>query len=254
MQPKKNLKLRLIILDHIASASATLYPIKEIIAVIRKWDQISNNKSLILIDGAHSIGQIQIDLNDLDCDYYVSNLHKWFFAPRGCAFLYFRDIKQTHKLQPNIISHDYYKAATINFFQRGTRDNTRWFVIKDCIRLFEDNFGGLETITSYVTPILEEAVGLLVKGWKTSQLGIPKELEAPFMRIVALPKLKGYSDNSMAEAEQASLNLVKDLFEKYQVDGQIPIINGKLQCRISCSVYNTIEDYIALRDAIIDLI
>ena len=72
----------------------------------------------ILLLGAHAIGQTEIDLNAFDCDYYVSNLHKWFCAPKGCSFLYLKDKERLEiNLEPNYISHGYKKDLSYNFFQ-----------------------------------------------------------------------------------------------------------------------------------------
>ena len=58
------------------------------------------------MDGAHALGQLHLDLRDINADYYVTNAHKWFSAPKGAAILYVKP-----ELQPSIrtlcVSHGY---------------------------------------------------------------------------------------------------------------------------------------------------
>ena len=42
----------------------------------------------VLVDGAHCIGHFDFKINDLNCDYYGSSLHKWLATPLGCGLLY----------------------------------------------------------------------------------------------------------------------------------------------------------------------
>ena len=48
-------------------------PVAEIIAGVRR----KAPKCLVLVDGAHSLGMLDVDLSTLDCDFFVSNCHKW---------------------------------------------------------------------------------------------------------------------------------------------------------------------------------
>lgn len=41
-----------------------------------------------MVDGAHAVNQVDVDLMDLDCAAYFSNFHKWSYAPKNTAFLY----------------------------------------------------------------------------------------------------------------------------------------------------------------------
>ena len=41
-----------------------------------------------MIDGAHALGTIDLNLHDIGADYYVCNTHKWFCSAKGCGFLY----------------------------------------------------------------------------------------------------------------------------------------------------------------------
>ncbi len=41
-----------------------------------------------LIDGAHGLLALDLDVVDIGADFYVGNAHKWLAAPKGTAFLY----------------------------------------------------------------------------------------------------------------------------------------------------------------------
>jgi selenocysteine lyase/cysteine desulfurase len=185
----------------------------------------------------------------------VGNLHKWLLAPRGCSLLYFKDKQRAVKhMQPCFISHGYNKDLSYNFYQRGTSDKTSWFVVDECFEFYEKNLGGLDRITSFTSRILDEAVELLVKGWQTRILEIPKEMEAPFMRVIKLPLLKDYQIGEGRNDEDVNVQLMKDVFEKFNVISCMVYLQGEFYCRISCFVYNCLEDYVALRDAVLSLV
>lgn len=44
----------------------------------------------VMVDGAHAVAHIDFRINDLNCDYYGSSLHKWLGAPLGAGILYVR--------------------------------------------------------------------------------------------------------------------------------------------------------------------
>jgi isopenicillin-N epimerase len=91
---------KIVFLSHIASATATIFPIEKII-------QFAKSKNIItIIDGAHVPGQIPLQLDSLDVDFYAGNLHKWLCAPKGSGFLYANPNKQ-HLLKPLIVSWGY---------------------------------------------------------------------------------------------------------------------------------------------------
>ena len=59
------------------------------------------------MDGAHAPGQVAgLSLAELGVDYYVGNLHKWSFAPRGCGFLWVAGQHQAN-IAPLVTSHAY---------------------------------------------------------------------------------------------------------------------------------------------------
>lgn len=66
---------------HVSNALGTINPIKEIIA---KAHAVG---AKVLIDGAQASSHIEIDVQDLDCDFYSLSLHK-IYGPTGMGILY----------------------------------------------------------------------------------------------------------------------------------------------------------------------
>lgn len=251
----KNQRIRLAIIDHITSLNALILPVKEICQVIRKWEQIwrkkqsecfideKQYKTYIIIDGAHAFGQVEIDLNEYECDFYVTCLHKWFYSPWGCAFLYFKDekLKNSH---PNF-SYNKYKLPFHNFAEPATRNESLRLVYQDYIDFFENKLGGLKNIETYLNDLKNIAIPMLISNWKSRAQPIGKELEAPFVKCIELP---ASLQNSCNRDE-----LIDLLRKNYGISTLFNVINGIMYCRISFAVYNKLDDYYALNDSILDL-
>ncbi|MCR3755250.1 MAG: L-cysteine desulfurase [Candidatus Westeberhardia cardiocondylae] len=75
-------KTRLFSITHISNVLGTINPICKIIKKIRS---ISN--AVILVDGAQAIMHKKIDVQKLDCDFYVFSGHK-LYGPSGIGVLY----------------------------------------------------------------------------------------------------------------------------------------------------------------------
>ena len=58
---------------------------------------------LTLVDGAHSIGMLDLDMHELGADFYASSPYKWAGAPVGTGFLYMRRESQ-ERVWPTVAS------------------------------------------------------------------------------------------------------------------------------------------------------
>ncbi len=74
-------KTKLVSVVHMSNALGTVNPVKKIIAA-------AHAKNIpILLDGAQAIPHMSVDVQDLDCDFYVFSGHK-LYAPSGIGVLY----------------------------------------------------------------------------------------------------------------------------------------------------------------------
>src|SRR6202167_2690373 len=78
-------RTRLIFFSHITTVTGAVLPAKEICALARSKGILS------AVDGAHVIGMMKLNIDDIGCDMYSSSPHKWLQAPKGSGFLFVRD-------------------------------------------------------------------------------------------------------------------------------------------------------------------
>ncbi|KAG9966485.1 PLP-dependent transferase, partial [Aureobasidium melanogenum] len=130
-----------------------------------------NHGVLSCIDDAHGVGQLHLDLSQLDPDFFVSNCHKWLFIPRGSAVLYV-PVRNQHLVRStlptgfNFLKKD--KAAKINNFVANfaavaTSDDTPYLCIPAALewrkRIRCGDKTGEEAIISYNRELAELTLG-----------------------------------------------------------------------------------------------
>ena len=78
-----NARTRLVAVVHISNVLGTINPVKQMIAMARRWN------ARVLVDGAQAVPHLPVDVRDLDCDFYVFSGHK-LLGPTGIGILYGR--------------------------------------------------------------------------------------------------------------------------------------------------------------------
>src|SRR5581483_6729900 len=90
-----------------------------------------------IVDGAHAVAQVDLDLDALGADFYAGNCHKWLCAPKGSGFLHVRPEWQD-RVDGVITSWGYEEPATFisRTERQGTRDAAAYLSVPAAIEFF----------------------------------------------------------------------------------------------------------------------
>jgi isopenicillin-N epimerase len=229
-----NPRTRLVIVDHISSPTGLIWPVAEIAALARE------RGALVLVDGAHAPGQVDLDIPALGADWYTGNCHKWLYAPRGCAFLWSRHDRKP-MIHPLAISHAYGRGFADEFDWTGTRDFSAWLAVGVALR-FLDEFG-VESVRRYCHSVATAAAEKIAQAW-AQPLGASPTLHGAMMAIRLPPAWQ----RSSHDRESAS-RLQSALLAKERIVVALAVIQGALWARISAQIYNEPQDYERLIEA-----
>ena len=86
-------KTKLIMVCHMINITGQILPIKKICEMAHSYGVE------VMVDGAHCVGHFDFSIDEFNCDYYGSSLHKWLATPLGAGLLYVNKNK-THRIWP----------------------------------------------------------------------------------------------------------------------------------------------------------
>lgn len=223
-------RTKVLFLSHITSPTALVFPIENVVKEARRrgiWT---------VIDGAHTLGHIPLDLQQMGVDFYSGNCHKWLLTPKGSAFLYVRRELQA-LVDPLVISHGWTPQTTqpgnigpfgnsgfIDAFEvQGTLDPAAWLTIPEAVAFRQHH--DWPQVAKDCTELVQETAERLRRLTGLPALASP-EFCAPLM--VAMP---------VPDCDPQQLH--DDLWEQYRIE--IPVFSWQDRCivRLSVQGYNT---------------
>ncbi|PQE20532.1 hypothetical protein CJF30_00001846 [Rutstroemia sp. NJR-2017a BBW] len=250
---------RVAIFDTITSVPGLRVPFESLVSICRKEEIYS------LIDGAHCVGHIPIDLSKLDPDFFVSNCHKWLHVPRGCAVFYVPKKHQDLMRSSLPTSHGFVargtgfvnplppsaKSSFVNQFEFvGTIDNTNYLCVAEAIKWRQEVCGGEKAITDYCKNLSKEGGALVAQILGTEVMDNSTNTLTDCSLInVLLPitigeeKVEGMVNVSESNKMKAYLWMVDTLMKDYNTWIMIAYLEGKWWTRLSAQVYLDMEDF-----------
>lgn len=242
-------KTRLVMLDHVTSATGLVLPIEAI------GRELAARGIPLLVDGAHGPGMLPVDLAalaDAGVGYYTANMHKWICAPKGAAILWVRE-ELREGLHPTSISHGYElempdrSPYQLEFDWLGTDDPTPALSIPCAIEtvggLLE---GGWPAVMAHNRQLALDGRRLLCE-----RLGVEPPASEAMIGSLATVRLP---DSPHPASANPFLRdpLQVDLWERYRIE--VPIVRWPAHptrwVRIAAQLYNSLAQVEALAGAL----
>jgi len=228
-------KTRLLLIDHVTSPTALIFPVQKI------CDECRKRGIDVIIDGAHAPGMIKLDVPSQGAAFYAGNLHKWICAAKGSAFLWVHP-KRQGEIHPLIISHDYQNGFEKEFGWQGTRDISGLLSIHSAIDFFEQF--GWDNVMRHNHQLAVWAQQMLCQRWDTIPMTPLDGKLIGAMVTLRLPLRFQHIDEPQREILQ------QRLYNEFKVEAPLILWDGHAYVRVSCQIYNTPKDYERLAQAI----
>jgi len=153
---------------HINFTTGLRMPVKELCQLAR------DNGIISVVDGAHAIGMLDLNLHDLGCDFYATSPHKWLNAPPGTGVLYIRD-GLLENFWPTITESSPPFAPDINVLQgRGQQCTPAFACLNDLID-FEKNTIGKDRIERRILSLSSYLKDKIRETWGEESLFSPAD-------------------------------------------------------------------------------
>ena len=235
-------KTKIIAITHISNVTGAITPIKKIV-------DLAKEKNIpVLVDGTQGAPHLQLDMQELDCDFYAISCHK-MYGPNGLGILYAKK-KWLDELPPyqggggminEVLKNKISFAETPTKFEAGTLQTGDVVAFSEAIKFIEDL--GIKNIQNHENEILEYGIEKLKRNNSVNIFGDPKERGS-----VMSFTMKGIHPHDIATildedgvAIRAGHHCCQILHDKFGIPAT---------ARASVGVYNTKEDIDKLCSAI----
>jgi cysteine desulfurase / selenocysteine lyase len=236
-------KTRLVSVAHVSNALGTVNPIKTIIGK-------AHQKNIpVLIDGAQSVAHYKIDVQELDCDFYVFSGHK-LYAPMGIGVLYGKE-EFLNEMPPyhgggEMIKEVTFAKTTYNDlpfkFEAGTPNVGDTLALQSAINYVENI--GIEVIDSWENELLNYATQKLstIEGIRFIGTAQKKAAVISFLIGNIHPFDMGTLLDRMGIAVRTGHHCAQPVMDFFRIPGTV---------RASFAFYNTKEEIDSLWSSIL---
>lgn len=239
-----NEKTKIVSVNQVSNALGVVNPMEEIVAKTRKL-----SSALIVIDGAQSAPHFKIDVQAMDCDFFVCSGHK-MYAPMGVGILYGKEAV-LRTLQPfhgggemiAVCSFEKTTYADLPFkFEAGTPNVGGNIALGAAVDFIESV--GHQALQAHENALLNYAQqqlltidGLKIYGEKAERVGVVSFT----LENAGIASDTGMILDKMGIAVRTGHHCTQPIMDFYGIAGTV---------RASFAVYNTFEEIDALVEGV----
>jgi len=222
---------KIVAVNHASNSLGTINPVKEII------QRAHNAGAIVLIDGAQSAAHLEIDVQELDCDFYCISSHK-MYGPTGTGILYGKR-ELLEKMPPymgggEMIKDVTFARTTYNElpykFEAGTPNIADVVALKEAIGFINEI--GKENIAAHESELLNYAKEKLSSLTAVKLVGTSKNKVS--VQSLIIEGIHHFDIGQMLDARGIAVrtghHCTQPLMERFGIEGTV---------RASFAVYNT---------------
>ena len=231
-------RTRIVAVTHISNVLGLVNPVKEII------DKCHSAGVPVLVDGAQGIVHCQVDVQDLDCDFYVFSGHK-MYAAAGTGVLYGKK-KWLDVMPPYIGGGE--MVGTVTFaettyaplpmkFEAGTQNFASTATLKPAIELF--NLLNNNELKQYESEVRDYILDVFLHDDRITLYGVPRGTNEEKIPLFSF-SVRGVHHEDLALildkmgiAVRSGQMCAEPLMDRFGVTGML---------RVSLAPYNTMQE------------
>ena len=227
-------KTRIVAVTHVSNTLGTINPVKKII------DMAHDAGAIVLLDGAQAAPHMDLDVDSLNCDFYVFSAHK-SYGPTGVGILYGKR-ELLEQMPPyrgggEMIKDVTFEKTTYNDlpykFEAGTPNIADIIALKSSLD-FLGSFSKSEiavhepSLINKATEIIEDIARIKIIGKAKEKIGILSFIIEDVHHFDA-----GMMLDAMGIAVRTGHHCTQPLMDSFDIEGTV---------RASFSMYNTLEE------------
>ncbi len=227
-------RTKLIVVSHVTSATACILPIKAVCQMA-----VRHNVP-VCVDGPHAIAMLDVNLNDLGCDYYCASGHKWLCAPFGSGFLWVHPRHHSSIRSPIVSWGGSIAGRAASWKDRtnwlGTRDPAPLLAMADAVKFFTSE--RLELFRRHAHELVSYARREILKMPGVGKFCAPEESDFVSMAAVELPQPPGWKPGYHGAPDPLQI----ELRDKHRIEIPVASWSGRRFLRVSAHLYTTRAD------------